>query len=1025
MTDHTLALFWLVFIVLLYPFLLKSRIASTDRARLFLSLSFSTLTGAAALNWMRMFENYPRWFLPDVYPIIEWGAVALLAVGMVTLLQSLTLSGAASADDSSEEKLTPAPARNSVDESAALRTLNQFRASLAQPYPFVELCDLALGRFLSLLNFERGALYVYNEHTAQMTLVTSSNLTGDELAKIERLRASSELLAEALETGEVVMSHSVSVGPEETNRIATGVTLTTPFVRQGVVLGCGILFSEKAVELNDGQLMTLRAMSEALTEKYQLTRLRGELRRVRRDSETRAEEESLWRLRLKCAIDAAGETDYRALCLALEGSADADAVACFSGGDSDGSIVIHGATADFPALSDGFTSALVQALGRGSATLLSSATDSALNPGKKETIALVAPLLLGSGVDSSEREQSRWLLLWNRAGELQLDTERWERLQLILQLVGQSLAAPRSDSQAAVEAEGQRALEMIQSALVGLAQPEALNSSVEVAACLMTALENELPEGAVALLLESESRGGLRPIAARGVALESVAELVALPGEGSLGRAAALAAPALHRGEETLRRLCDEYDMMNRDIFGEAFSRFGAIEAEALLPIRVDGPLRYLLAVYLPDESQAERLYGALSLMTTLFSLALTAHELELERVLLRQNAGALSADARLRDVAALVNALNNDLLAIIGNCQLAQSDPNLTGSVERALRVIQERAESAAARFRPDALGKSRAADESSGLSGAERSLSEELRELADRSFVGGQILLSEGKACEVSLELEEDFSADLSVEESATLIRTLTGRFSALTAEEEVITFVSYYEGPYSYLDVSRHRRNFSPVKRVASFAHYQAPDDEFFGLPAELSARLRASGVRVALDSDSAEPAYLSLRTARQIAAEVTTPSAESTDLSASAKNSAAADSGEDQTTKGRGRVLAIDDQTMILELLQAMCQSLGYEIDVYSSPREALENFVAGKYDIILSDIAMPELNGWEVAARIRELDVSAHLIFITGWGEGIDQSRLRNAGVDQILFKPFRLEQLTEALEQAATRRVSL
>jgi CheY-like chemotaxis protein len=69
--------------------------------------------------------------------------------------------------------------------------------------------------------------------------------------------------------------------------------------------------------------------------------------------------------------------------------------------------------------------------------------------------------------------------------------------------------------------------------------------------------------------------------------------------------------------------------------------------------------------------------------------------------------------------------------------------------------------------------------------------------------------------------------------------------------------------------------------------------------------------------------------------------------------------------------------------------------------------------------------MPELNGWEVAAHIRAIDTKAHMIFITGWGEGIDQSKLEEAGIDQILYKPFRLEQLTEALERATIGRVSL
>ncbi|HDL03464.1 MAG TPA: response regulator, partial [candidate division Zixibacteria bacterium] len=69
-------------------------------------------------------------------------------------------------------------------------------------------------------------------------------------------------------------------------------------------------------------------------------------------------------------------------------------------------------------------------------------------------------------------------------------------------------------------------------------------------------------------------------------------------------------------------------------------------------------------------------------------------------------------------------------------------------------------------------------------------------------------------------------------------------------------------------------------------------------------------------------------------------------------------------------------------------------------------------------------AMPNLSGWDVASRIKAISPGTPVIIITGWGVTVDEGKMKQAGADFLLHKPFRLEQLSEIITKAGFSRIN-
>jgi CheY-like chemotaxis protein/anti-sigma regulatory factor (Ser/Thr protein kinase) len=114
----------------------------------------------------------------------------------------------------------------------------------------------------------------------------------------------------------------------------------------------------------------------------------------------------------------------------------------------------------------------------------------------------------------------------------------------------------------------------------------------------------------------------------------------------------------------------------------------------------------------------------------------------------------------------------------------------------------------------------------------------------------------------------------------------------------------------------------------------------------------------------------------------------------------------------------RVLVIDDMLPIAETVMEILHGLGHDAVMASGGEEGLARLDADRFDVVMTDLGMSGMSGWDVAAAVKARRPGLPVILMTGWAEEVGEERPAGTGVDLVLAKPFTTEQLTRALEQA-------
>ncbi|MEO5617872.1 MAG: response regulator [Candidatus Eisenbacteria bacterium] len=117
----------------------------------------------------------------------------------------------------------------------------------------------------------------------------------------------------------------------------------------------------------------------------------------------------------------------------------------------------------------------------------------------------------------------------------------------------------------------------------------------------------------------------------------------------------------------------------------------------------------------------------------------------------------------------------------------------------------------------------------------------------------------------------------------------------------------------------------------------------------------------------------------------------------------------------------RVMVVDDEPAVRELLRDILASLGHRPEIFASGGEALERYAPGAYDLVFTDLGMPGMTGWELSRAIRARDPDVTIAMITGWGAEVGPDALAAAGGDAVVSKPFTIEDV-EGLTRLARER---
>jgi|GEM_PF-3001222 len=113
---------------------------------------------------------------------------------------------------------------------------------------------------------------------------------------------------------------------------------------------------------------------------------------------------------------------------------------------------------------------------------------------------------------------------------------------------------------------------------------------------------------------------------------------------------------------------------------------------------------------------------------------------------------------------------------------------------------------------------------------------------------------------------------------------------------------------------------------------------------------------------------------------------------------------------------GRILVVDDNEIIAQNLSHLLQNAGHDVVTASDGSEALETFATQRFDLVLTDLGLPSLNGFALSEEIRRQRPETPVILITGWGSQIDPQQARQHGVSEVLVKPFRGEDVENLIQ---------
>ena len=94
-------------------------------------------------------------------------------------------------------------------------------------------------------------------------------------------------------------------------------------------------------------------------------------------------------------------------------------------------------------------------------------------------------------------------------------------------------------------------------------------------------------------------------------------------------------------------------------------------------------------------------------------------------------------------------------------------------------------------------------------------------------------------------------------------------------------------------------------------------------------------------------------------------------------------------------------------------------MGHTVTAAASGAAGFAAYGPGRFDVVLSNLGMAGMNGWELAERVRRVDATIPILLITGWGlRDEDHGRLKTLKIRKCLFKPVRPVELDAAIQEA-------
>ena len=116
----------------------------------------------------------------------------------------------------------------------------------------------------------------------------------------------------------------------------------------------------------------------------------------------------------------------------------------------------------------------------------------------------------------------------------------------------------------------------------------------------------------------------------------------------------------------------------------------------------------------------------------------------------------------------------------------------------------------------------------------------------------------------------------------------------------------------------------------------------------------------------------------------------------------------------------KILVVDDEPFVCDAVKMMLNFDGHEVETAASGKAALDLFAPGKYDLVITDYAMPQMKGDELALQLRSRAPQQPIVLITAYAEMLKSSDSPLTGIHSVVSKPFMLDELRSAVANATS-----
>src|SRR6185436_257681 len=113
----------------------------------------------------------------------------------------------------------------------------------------------------------------------------------------------------------------------------------------------------------------------------------------------------------------------------------------------------------------------------------------------------------------------------------------------------------------------------------------------------------------------------------------------------------------------------------------------------------------------------------------------------------------------------------------------------------------------------------------------------------------------------------------------------------------------------------------------------------------------------------------------------------------------------------------KILIVDDEQFVRDLLEKVLRRRGYEVTVAGDAEQALRVLASGDFDLLLTDVVMPGMDGFDLLRRVKGAYPTIKVVVLTGYARKQSISDFLLYGADDYLSKPFQVHELVAAVDR--------